>query len=99
MVWRWQPLLTQAGAMAAGLSPGTTSHSGIKPEAEVQAKKSPDVLFFLGWTRRKSQLWVPGVTARDASHGSSLTVRGRRSWGKGLGVWGNWVTGVLRVEK
>lgn len=78
-MWRRQPLSTPAEAMAAGPSPGTTSHLGIGSEAGVQAKKSPDVLSFLGWTRRKSQLWVPGAPANDASRGSSLTVSGRRS--------------------
>lgn len=79
-MWQWQPLRTRAGAMAAGLGPGTTFRPGIGCEAGAQAKKSPDVLCFLGWNHRKSRLWVPEVPASDDSPGSSLTVRGRGSW-------------------
>lgn len=52
-------------------------------EEGVQAKKGPDTVPFLGWTRRKSWLWVPGAPASGASHGFSLTVRGRKGLGSG----------------
>ena len=75
-MWRWQYLWTQAGAMAAGLSPGTTSYSRIRCEAGRRQRRAL-TFCFLGWNHKKSRLWVPEVSASDDSHGSSLTVCGR----------------------
>lgn len=84
--------------MAAGLSPGTTSQPSTQSEAGYWTRRAL-TLPFLGWARKKSRLWVPGVPVSGASHDSSSTVRGRGSPTKGLGTLGYWETGVRRVER